>query len=115
MKKENPIKNIHIGSIIKAIAANRGITGTQLAKMIYCHTSTIHYIYKNKNINAELLWKIAVALNYDFFTEVYSDSLPETVTKRDDSETTTIFISSKSVSIKRNMGITKIMEFVKKN
>jgi hypothetical protein len=46
-----------------------------LAKMIHCHNSTIHYIYMNPSIDAGQLFQIAEALEYDFFTEIYGNSL----------------------------------------
>jgi transcriptional regulator with XRE-family HTH domain len=111
MKKENAPHNIHIGSIIKAKAAERGITETQLAKIIHCHSSTIHYIYKKRSINTEQLWKIAIALKYDFFTEIYGYSLPETATDKPNSDTITILISTDQVVFERKNGVAKITEY----
>jgi hypothetical protein len=113
MKKENPINNIHIGSIIRAKAAERGISETQLVKMINCHISTVHYIYERKRINTEQLWQISEALGYNFFTEIYGNSLPDHITNKANSDTTTIVISSDKISIERNNGMTKITEYRK--
>jgi len=113
MKKEKEINNIHIGSIIKAKAAEKRVSETQLAKIIHCHISTVHYLYKKKSINTEQLWKISMALEYDFFTEVYGESLPDDITDKANSHTTTIVFSSEKVSIERKHGITKIIEYRK--
>jgi DNA-binding Xre family transcriptional regulator len=113
MKKEKAINNIYIGSIIRAIAAERKISETQLTKMIHCHISTVHYLYKKKSINTEQLWQISVALEYDFFTEIYGESLPELITKKKNSDLTTIIISSDKISIERKKGITFISEYQK--
>ena len=113
MKKEISPPNIHIGSIIKAKAAERKITEVQLAKMIHCHNSTIHDIYHRKSINTEQLWKIAVALEYDFFTKIYGNSLPETVTKKQEHISMTIIISTDQVSIEQNNGILKKTKYEK--
>ncbi|MCL2289310.1 MAG: helix-turn-helix domain-containing protein [Bacteroidetes bacterium] len=113
MKKENTPHNIHIGSIIKAKISERGISDTQLAKMIYCHHSTIHHIYKRRSINTEQLWQISLALEYDFFTKIYGFSLPEAIAHRHDSDTTTIVISAEKISIEQNNGIAKITEYKK--
>ena len=113
MKKENPINNIHIGAIIKAKAAEKGISETQLAKMIHCHISNVHYLYKKQSINTEQLWKIAMALEYDFFTEIYGDSLPDNVVTKNNSYTTTIVLTHEKVSVEQKNGITKITEYRK--
>jgi len=111
MKKEKAIPDIHIGSIIKAKAAERGVTEVQLAKMIHCHFSNIHYLYKKKSVNTEQLWNISIALKYDFFTEIYGKNLPDEVVNRQDSGTTTIVISKDKISIEQNNGIVKTTEY----
>jgi len=113
MKKENPINNIHIGSIIKAKAVERGISETELSKRIHCHNSNIHYLYKKKSINTEQLWKISMALEFDFFTEIYGESLPNSIANKLNSNTTTIVVSSEKVSIERNNGMIKVTEYRK--
>ena len=113
MKKEKKTPDIHIGSIIKAKAVERGISETQLAKIIHRHYSAIHYIYKKGSINTEQLWQISVALEYDFFTEIYGESLPDHVTNKTNFKTTTIVVSSEKVSIEQNNGIVKITEYRK--
>ena len=113
MQKEKTINTIHIGSIIKTKATERGISETQLAKMINCHISTVHYIYKKKSINTEQLWQISMALEYNFFTEIYGESLPEHVANKVNSNTTTIVVSGEKISIEQKSGITKITEYRK--
>jgi hypothetical protein len=114
MKKEKPIYNIYIGSLIKAKATEKGISETQLAKLINCHISNIHYLYQRKCINTDQLWLIAEALEYDFFTEIYGKSLPERITNKQESYTTTIVVSSEKVTIERKSGISQITEYIKK-
>ena len=112
MKKEIIPPDIHIGSMIKAKAAEKKITEVQLAKMILCDNSTIHDIYRRKSINSEQLWKISMALEYDFF-EIYRNNLPKTITNRQDFDTATIVISVNKISIERNNGMTKKIEYEK--
>ena len=113
MQKEKTLPNIHIGSIIKAKAAERKISEVQLAKMIHCDNSTIHDIYNRKSINTEQLWKISEALEYDFFTEAYSKNLSQKVTDRQDFGTITITVSTDKISIVQNNGFVKIAEYGK--
>ena len=113
MTKEIIPPNIHIGSVIKAKAAERGVTEVQLSKMILCDNSTIYDIYNRKSINSEQLWKISVALDFDFFTAIYVDSLPETVKKRQISGKTTIVFYEDTITIEQNNGIIKKTEYGK--
>jgi len=115
MKKEPSILDIHIGTIIKAKAAERGINETQLSKMINCSFSNVHYIYGRKSINTDQLWLISLALEFDFFSEIYGKNLPSKVTKRQDSGKITILISNEKVSVEQNNGIIKLMEYKKIN
>jgi len=113
MKKENTPLNIHIGSIIRAKAAERGISETELATMINCHSSTAHYIYKNESINTERLWQISIALNYNFFTEIYGVSIAPMIKNSQDNETVNIMVSPDKVIIEKKNGITQITEYRK--
>jgi transcriptional regulator with XRE-family HTH domain len=113
MKKENTPPNIHIGSIIRAIAAERGISETELAAMINCHISTAHYIYEKENINTERLWQISIALNYDFFTEIYGVSLAPIIKNPLNNTTVNIMVSSDKITVEKKNGITLITEYRK--
>jgi hypothetical protein len=113
MKKEKNILDIHIGTIIKAKAAEREISEVELAKMIHCHHSNVHYIYGRKSINTDQLWLISEALEYDFFTEIYGKNLSEKVKRKQDTGTITIVITTDKVSIEQNNGIIKQSEYNK--
>jgi hypothetical protein len=113
MKKENPIHHIHIGSIIKAKAAERGISETQLAKMIYCHISNIHYIFEKNDIHVKQLWKISVALQFNFFTEIYGNCIAKEIDNFQDTSTVYIMISPEKISVERNNGMKQITEYRK--
>ena len=111
MKKEKTTPNIHIGSIIRAKAAERGVSETELAMMINCHTSTAHYIYENDNINTERLWQISIALDYDFFTEIYGVSLAPMIKNFKNNTIVNIMVSSDKVTVEKKNGITQITEY----
>jgi plasmid maintenance system antidote protein VapI len=115
MKKEKPITHIHIGAIIKAKAAEKCISETQLAQLINCHISTIHYLYKKKCINTDLLSQISEALNYNFFTEVYGNYLFKTETNTLNNNVITIVITSEKIIVEQKNGDPKITEYLKIN
>jgi len=112
MKRETHKNKIHIGAIIKRKADDKGISATKLAEMIHRHDSTVHRLYEREWISTEQLWKISMALEYDFFSEVYGESLPENVRKTN-TNTITIVISSQKISIEKKDGISKITEYIK--
>lgn len=66
--------NLHIGSLIKKRAQELRIGPTELGSKIDTSKQNMYGIYKRKSIDIELLYKISVALNYNFFNH-YSDFL----------------------------------------
>lgn len=62
---------IHIGEKIKKRAKELRIGPTELGEMINTSKQNIYGIYKRKSIDTEMLRKLSVALNCDFF-EFYS-------------------------------------------
>jgi len=115
MKNENGISNIHIGSIIKEKAEAKGISQKELSKRISCCPSTITDIFQRKSINTEQLWLISVALEYDFFTEIYSKTLPETLTDNKSFGVIPIEVSKEKIIVEKNNGIIEIAEYTKNN
>jgi plasmid maintenance system antidote protein VapI len=113
MKKEKKILDIHIGSIIKTKATEQSISNRKLSEMIHCHPSTIIDIFKRKSVNIELLWLISIALDYDFFTEIYGKSLISKVKSKHDQSVMTVIISAEKVSVERQNGITQTTQYNK--
>ena len=58
---------IHIGEIIKKILDDRDLKPSWLARRINCGQSCIYKILSKPNINTDTLWRISIALYYDFF------------------------------------------------
>jgi len=79
--------------------------------MINCHISTVHYIYERETINTEQLWKISLALDYDFFTDIYGVSLTPILKNPRDNTTVNITLSSDKVTVEKKNGITQITEY----
>jgi len=110
-----PNCNIKIGPLIKKKAKERKISQHQLAtKLSYC-PSNIYHLYNSENICTELLWKISIILNYNFFKKIYGATLDEIIPDKEEEEeiTTTIIFSEDKVSVERKGGITKKTEFQK--
>ena len=62
----------HIGHLIKAELARRGLTITWLAGQLGCSRQNAYKIFSRKWIYTDLLLKICDLLDYDFF-KCYSD------------------------------------------
>lgn len=72
---------MHIGRLIKEQMETQGKTVSWLAReLAYCRTN-VYKIYDKKSIDTDLLLRISIALEYDFFS-VYSQSLQESVANK---------------------------------
>ena len=69
------LNKIHIGTIIKEVMEERGVSAAELAAKICCDRTTIYDIFLRKSINMDQLLMISDALDYDFIHKVY---FPET-------------------------------------
>jgi len=59
--------SIHIGEVIKNELEERNRSVAWLADKIYCDPSNLRKILKNAHISTDLLCRISVALDKDFF------------------------------------------------
>ena len=58
---------IHIGSIIKEVLAERGMSKVELSRRLNMTSTNIHKIFKRETIDTGLLLNLCKALKYDFF------------------------------------------------
>lgn len=65
---------IHIGNIIKKQFEEQAISVSLFAKQLCCDRTNIYNIFNWERIDTELLKKISIALNHDFF-KYYSKEL----------------------------------------
>ncbi|MDR1544866.1 MAG: helix-turn-helix transcriptional regulator [Prevotellaceae bacterium] len=61
------MKNIHIGKIIYAHLLQDGHSVSWLARKINCERTKIYRIFNSENIDTDILERICIALNYNFF------------------------------------------------
>jgi len=92
--------DINIGTIIKRQAKKKGVKNAELAKLLNCHHSNIYHIYKKENICTELLWKLSIILEYNFFKFVYGLDLEGLLPADNETHPTTIIISKNSIVLK---------------
>ena len=104
---------IHIGRIIKEIANKKGILDSKLSYILGCHPSNLINIYKRESIKTDLLWKISMALEYDFFTDIYGASLNLLLKNKMDYGTMNITVSGEKVSVEYNKGNIRTIEYRK--
>lgn len=69
MKTEEQISEevFHLGEMIKAELTRQGRSITWLACQINCSRENLYQLFRNPWIHAETLYKIGMALDYDFF------------------------------------------------
>lgn len=72
---------IHIGEAIRdeLLRQERGITW--FARKLYCDRSNVYDIFRRKSIDTELLLRISVVLNFNFFTLYDEEYLKQSVVK----------------------------------
>ena len=76
-------ENTHIGKMIREVfdSLPKGCTAAWLAAVLHCGRANVYNIFSRANIDIELLTKISIALNHDFFhdlSEAYRHSSPDT-------------------------------------
>lgn len=57
---------IHIGTIIKNILSDKGISKAQLSRLLDVKPQSVDYLLTRKSIDTDTLYAISVALDYDF-------------------------------------------------
>lgn len=58
---------IHIGEIIECELKRQERTVSWFARKLYCDRSNVYDIFKRRSIDTELLLRISLILNYNFF------------------------------------------------
>ncbi|HYF29888.1 MAG TPA: hypothetical protein VD993_02105 [Chitinophagaceae bacterium] len=65
--------SIHIGQIIKEKVTEKRLSQEALGKMINTTKQNVGNIYKRRSIDTQLLLKLCVVLEYNFFEVYYSE------------------------------------------
>ncbi len=60
---------VNIGKIIKAELKKKRFSVAEFAKIINTDRNNVYHIFKRKSIDTDLLYKISIALEYNFFLE----------------------------------------------
>lgn len=66
-----PMKDIHIGNIIRERLKKSPLSITEFAERINRTRPTVYDIFERKSIDVDLLMKISEVLDYNFLQEVY--------------------------------------------
>lgn len=61
---------MHIGKIIKEELHNKGISVTAFAESLCCNRQNVYKLFNKKDINTDLLFRISIILEFDFFAEI---------------------------------------------
>lgn len=70
----------HIGDLIQRVLTEKGLSHAEVARRLGVRQTTFFgYIYQ-ESIQFGILWKISIAVNYNFFNDLLSH-LPEVVLK----------------------------------
>ncbi len=66
---------IHIGEEIEREVRRQGRSVSWLAAALYCDRTNVYKIFRKPSLDSELLYRISVALSYNFF-HFYTDQFP---------------------------------------
>ena len=70
---------VNIGELIHEKVAERGLSVTWLAKRLNCSRTNVYKIFDRRTIDTGTLFRISVALGFDFF-EILSHELQSRIT-----------------------------------
>ncbi len=76
-KSEHP--HPHIGNLVRNIMTEKRISKAEVARKLNVTPSVVNEYLKNPSLQFGILWKLCIALNYDFLSELkkyYPPSLP---------------------------------------
>lgn len=74
---------LHIGQLIKEELERQERTVSWFARKLFCDRSNVYKIFKRPTIDTELLLRISVILNHDFFG-YYMARMAENTTPKED-------------------------------
>ena len=80
-RKKKTSERIHIGSLIRERLKQDGRKVTWLADEISCTRPHLYKIFAKANVDCELLMRISIALDFDFF-QYYSAVVTAHINKR---------------------------------
>jgi hypothetical protein len=98
---------LHIGKLIAKKIDEIGMSKSELARRISVTPQNTHYILKKSSIDTDLLRKISLALNYDFFQH-YLGLNPEGKTNDKLINVTASELKSQLVEIKKEIETVKL-------
>ena len=67
---------LHIGKLIEEELRRQERTVSWFARKLFCDRTNVYDIFQRKSIDTELLLRISIILNYDFF-RYYTDRVEE--------------------------------------
>ena len=68
---------MNIGKHIQEVLKKHGKSAAWLAKEIPCERTNVYNIFKRKSLDAKLLMRISIILDYDFFKELSEEAFPK--------------------------------------
>ena len=75
--------SIHIGQIIKERVTEKRLSQEALGKMINTTKQNVGNIYKRRSIDTQLLLKLCVVLEYNFFEVYYNEEPLKTMRQKE--------------------------------
>ena len=68
MSQQDCSRTIHIGNLIKIELDRQERTVSWFARKLNCDRSNVYKLFKRSTIDTELLLRVSITLNHNFFT-----------------------------------------------
>lgn len=65
---------MHIGQRIKEVMHQKNVSVIAVAKELSCERTNIYNVFERENINTDLLRRLSLVLNHDFFRELSKET-----------------------------------------
>lgn len=62
-----------IGKRVRKVMQEKGLSATWLAEQIPCERSNVYNIFRRSGMNVDLLYRLSVILDHDFFGDISED------------------------------------------
>ena len=69
----------HLGNLIRKKLKELHITSTEAARRLGVNATNMHAYYKQPSVQFGIIWKLSIAVNYDFFSDIvahYPENFP---------------------------------------
>lgn len=65
---------MHLGERIRTVIKQKHMSVVQVSRELSCERTNLYNVFERKDVNTELLQRLCVVLDYDFFKELSQET-----------------------------------------